>query len=47
MPGAAIGTGLVHAVLPLSGIAAAVVGHVASVAAGDPAFSLPGGGYPQ
>jgi two-component system chemotaxis response regulator CheB len=29
MPGAAIGTGLVHAVLPLSGIGAAILDHVA------------------
>ncbi|MEU4254192.1 chemotaxis protein CheB [Amycolatopsis sp. NPDC026612] len=28
MPSAAIGTGLVHAVLPLSGIAGAILGHV-------------------
>lgn len=47
MPSAAIGTGLVHAVLPLSGIAGAILGHVASVAGGDPAFSVPGGGYPE
>ncbi|MEU0529491.1 chemotaxis protein CheB [Amycolatopsis tolypomycina] len=47
MPGAAIGTGLVDAVLPLPGIAAAVLGHVAAAAVGNPAFSPPGGGYPQ
>ena len=47
MPGAAIGTGLVDAVLPLSGIAGAVIDHVGSVAEGNPAFSFPGGGYPE
>ncbi|WP_233225838.1 chemotaxis protein CheB [Amycolatopsis sp. CA-126428] len=31
MPGAAIGTGLVHAVLPLSGIGAAILDHVGPV----------------
>ncbi|MGW3994965.1 chemotaxis protein CheB [Amycolatopsis sp. NPDC004772] len=44
MPGAAIRTGLVHAVLPLPGIAAAVLAHVWS--ASDRVFSPDGGGYP-
>ncbi|MGV9366311.1 chemotaxis protein CheB [Amycolatopsis sp. NPDC003731] len=44
MPGAAIRTGLVHAVLPLPGIAAAVLAHVSS--ASDRVFSPDGGGYP-
>ncbi|MGW5747421.1 chemotaxis protein CheB [Amycolatopsis sp. NPDC003861] len=44
MPGAAIRTGLVHAVLPLPGIAAAVLAHVSS--ASDRVFSPDSGGYP-
>ncbi len=46
MPGAAIATGLVHAVLPLPEIAAAVLGHVSAVTDSDPAFSPRGRGYP-
>ncbi|EOD58711.1 chemotaxis protein CheB [Amycolatopsis vancoresmycina] len=44
MPGAAIGTGLVHAVLPLSRIAGAVVDHVGREASLT-AFSSGRGGY--
>ncbi len=47
MPGAASGTSLVHAVLPLPGIASAILGHVRPADAADPAFSPPGGGYPE